>query len=143
MSGGVPSVGVMAITINAVGVVAEDFATTLGFYERLGCRFEVAPSGGHADADLGGFRLMVDSAASMAAFGLADAAPGPRPGVALAAQLDSAAAVDALYAELDAKGQGLHKPFDAPWGQRYATVRDPDGTKVDIYAWLPGRQPGA
>ena len=131
--------------INAVGVVAADFATTLGFYERLGCTFTTFPGGGHASADLGGFELMVDSAESMESFGLADAAPtaGPRPGVALAVQLDSPADVDALYAELDAAGQGLHQPFDAPWGQRYATVTDPDGTKVDLHSWLPGRAPGA
>jgi uncharacterized glyoxalase superfamily protein PhnB len=28
-------------------------------------------------------------------------------------------------------------PFDAPWGQRYATVLDPDGTSVDLFASLP------
>ena len=28
-------------------------------------------------------------------------------------------------------------PFDAPWGQRYATVEDPDGTSVDLFAPLP------
>ena len=25
-------------------------------------------------------------------------------------------------------------PFDAPWGQRYAMVRDPDGNGVDLFA---------
>lgn len=27
-------------------------------------------------------------------------------------------------------------PFDAPWGQRYATVLDPDGNGVDLFAPL-------
>ena len=27
-------------------------------------------------------------------------------------------------------------PFDAFWGQRYATVLDPDGNPVDLYAAL-------
>ena len=26
-------------------------------------------------------------------------------------------------------------PWDAFWGQRYATVVDPNGVWVDIYAW--------
>jgi uncharacterized glyoxalase superfamily protein PhnB len=134
----------MTVTINALGVVAEDFETTLAFYERLGCTFRIYPGGTHADADLGGFTLMVDSAESMAQLGFAEAPhTGPRPGFALAAQVESPAAVDSLYAELDAAGRGLHKPFDAPWGHRYATVTDPDGTKVDLYAWLPGREPEA
>ena len=28
------------------------------------------------------------------------------------------------------------QPFDAFWGQRYATVLDPDGNPVDLYAAL-------
>jgi uncharacterized glyoxalase superfamily protein PhnB len=28
-------------------------------------------------------------------------------------------------------------PYDAPWGQRYATVADPDGYRVDLFALLP------
>jgi hypothetical protein len=27
----------------------------------------------------------------------------------------------------------IHDPFDAFWGQRYATVRDPDGNAVDLF----------
>jgi hypothetical protein len=27
-------------------------------------------------------------------------------------------------------------PYDAPWGQRYATVLDPDGNIVDLFAPL-------
>jgi uncharacterized glyoxalase superfamily protein PhnB len=130
----------MAVRINAIGLVAEDFRATLAFYERLGCTFRDATEP-HAEADLGGVRLMVDTAASVAEFGEGEI--GPRHGVALAAQLESPAEVDALYAELDAAGRGALKPFDAPWGMRYATVTDPDGTSVDLYAWLPGQQPPA
>ncbi len=130
----------MAVSINAIGLVAADFPATLAFYQRLGCTFADATEP-HAEADLGGVRLMVDSAESVAQFG--DGETGPRHGIALAAQLESPAEVDALYAELESAGHGAHKPFDAPWGMRYATVRDPDGTSVDLYAWLPGRQPPA
>jgi uncharacterized glyoxalase superfamily protein PhnB len=127
----------MAVRINAVGVVATDFRATLAFYERLGCSFD-GTAGPHAAADLGGVKLMVDDAAS-----LGETELGPRHGFALAAQVATPADVDALYAELAADGHGLHKPFDAPWGQRYATVTDPDGTRVDVYAWQPGQEPPA
>jgi uncharacterized glyoxalase superfamily protein PhnB len=30
--------------------------------------------------------------------------------------------------------KGHLAPFDAFWGQRYATVLDPDGNHVDLYA---------
>ena len=31
---------------------------------------------------------------------------------------------------------GKTEPFDAFWGQRYATVVDPDGNPVDLFAPL-------
>ena len=60
--------------------------------------------------------------------------------ITLAAQCDSPAEVDGLHDELSKLGSGSHlAPFDAFWGQRYATVLDPDGVRVDLYAALvPG-----
>lgn len=124
----------MTVRINAVGLVATDLKATLAFYERLGCTFDEA-DGPHVEADLGGVRLMLDTAESVAAFG--EGETGPRHGIALAAQLESPADVDTLYAELAGSGRGKTEPFDAPWGMRYASVTDPDGTQVDLYAQLP------
>ena len=46
--------------------------------------------------------------------------------------------VDALFERLMAAGhQGLRHPWDAFWGQRYASLLDPDGNGVDLYATLP------
>ncbi len=57
--------------------------------------------------------------------------------LALAFGVGSVAEVDALFEKLTAAGHaGLLKPYDAPWGQRYATVADPDGNWVDLFAPL-------
>jgi uncharacterized glyoxalase superfamily protein PhnB len=125
----------MTVRVNAIGLVATDFGATLSFYERLGCEFAAPVEPPHAEADLGGVKLMVDSAESVAQFG---DEVGPRHGIALAAQLGTPAEVDALYDELSSGGRGVLKPFDAPWGMRYATVSDPDGTHVDLYALQRG-----
>ena len=51
--------------------------------------------------------------------------------------IDDPDAVDAAYERLVALGYDGHKaPWDAPWGQRYALVRDPDGNSVDLFAPL-------
>jgi uncharacterized glyoxalase superfamily protein PhnB len=58
--------------------------------------------------------------------------------VSLAFALPDPAAVDDAYAQLTGAGhQGELEPFDAFWGMRYATVLDPDGTGVDLFALLP------
>jgi uncharacterized glyoxalase superfamily protein PhnB len=46
--------------------------------------------------------------------------------------------VDRVYRELLDAGATPHKePWDAFWGQRYAQLKDPDGTVIDLYAPLP------
>ncbi len=46
--------------------------------------------------------------------------------------------VDEVYARVIAAGfRGKAPPHDAFWGQRYATVLDPDGNGVDLFADLP------
>lgn len=124
--------------LDALGLIAADLAATQAFYERLGCEFGPGPE--HVEADLGGFRLMIDRADFLRELGSLSGPIGPRPGFALAVRLDSAQEVDDLYAEL--RSEDAVAPFDAPWGQRYATVHDPDGTAVDLYAWLPGQPDG-
>ncbi len=56
----------------------------------------------------------------------------------LAFLCDSPSEVDALYARVtNADGRAGHTPpFDAPWGQRYAQVTDPDGNLIDLFAAL-------
>ncbi len=122
-------------TLDAIGVVAKDMAVSLAFYRRVGVPFPAeADAEAHAECPLGsGMRLMVDTEASMRGFNPGfDGTPGDR--VVFAARLDTPAEVDTLYAELDGDGFGVMPPWDAPWGMRYATVRDPDGTHVDLYA---------
>jgi uncharacterized glyoxalase superfamily protein PhnB len=56
--------------------------------------------------------------------------------VALAFLCPDPAGVDAKYEELADLGFGHRDPWDAFWGQRYASVLDPDGNQVDLFAPL-------
>jgi uncharacterized glyoxalase superfamily protein PhnB len=56
---------------------------------------------------------------------------------ALAFACENPAEVDAAWDTLTGAGyQGHLAPFNAFWGMRYAVVRDPDGTPVDLFAVL-------
>ncbi len=88
------------------------------------------------ESNIGGIRLMFDTEETIRSF---------QPGwngtgsgrLSLAAECGSPADVDRLHDELSGLGSGSHlAPFDAFWGQRYATVLDPDGVVVDLYAAL-------
>ncbi|MFD8348782.1 MULTISPECIES: VOC family protein [unclassified Streptomyces] len=129
----------MTARFNAIGLVVSDMAASVTFYRRLGFAFppgcEEQP---HAEAELpGGIRLLLDTEESVRSFtpGWQPPAGGGRHSLALLC--DTPAEVDALYAELTGAGcKGEREPWDAPWGQRYAVVNDPDGHGVDLFAPL-------
>ena len=63
--------------------------------------------------------------------------PTGDPRTGLAFLCDSADDVDRVYRELlEAGAESAKEPWDAPWGQRYAQLKDPDGNAVDLFAPL-------
>ncbi|MBV7695848.1 VOC family protein [Streptomyces sp. TRM70350] len=130
----------MTPRFDAIGLVVSDMAAAVVFYRRLGFAFpEGVEEQPHAEAELpGGVRLLLDTEESVRSFH-----PGWQPPVgsgraALALLCDTPGQVDAVYEEMVAAGyHGELKPWDAVWGQRYATLHDPDGNGVDLFAPLP------
>jgi uncharacterized glyoxalase superfamily protein PhnB len=92
----------------------------------------------HYEAPLGGgIKLMLDTEEVMASFVEDFTTPEGNDRISLAVECDSPADVDGTYDRvLEAGYTGVRKPFDAVWQQRYATVSDPDGNDVDLYAPL-------
>ena len=130
----------MTPRVDAVGVVVSDLAASLAFYRRLGIEAPDDPENvGHVEATLpNGLRLMFDTVDMVRSFNSSWQPPTGGHRIALAFACTDAAEVDAVHAELVAAGAASAlAPFDAPWGQRYATVHDPDGNPVDLFADLP------
>ena len=121
--------------LNAFGIVASDLAQSIRFYRLLGVDVPETPDEGHIDTFLpNGVRFMLDTEETVRSF---DAnwsrATGNQLGLAF--ECESPAEVDEVYARVtDAGFHGEREPFDAFWGQRYASVLDPDGVPVDLYA---------
>ena len=128
--------------LDAFGIPVSDMARALAFYRRLGLEFpEGAENEGHVEAELGGgIRLMIDTEEVMRSFDPEWRRPTEGHLVGGAFRCETPEEVDAVYADLLANGGSAYKePWDAFWGQRYAQVRDPDGTVIDLYAQLPER----
>jgi catechol 2,3-dioxygenase-like lactoylglutathione lyase family enzyme len=119
-------------------IFAHDVARSLSFYRLLG--LPVPESGEtHVAVDLpGGNTLSFDTEETIAGMHPGWAPPSSPIGrLALAFGVDTPAQVDELFETVTAAGHaGPLKPYDAPWGQRYATVADPDGNWVDLFAPL-------
>lgn len=106
------------------------------FYRLLGLEVPDATED-HLEAVLpSGLRIMFDAVSLAKQLDPEWTTPTGHP-IALAFRCASAKEVDDLFARVTAGGfRGKAAPFDAFWGQRYATLLDPDGNAVDLFAEL-------
>jgi uncharacterized glyoxalase superfamily protein PhnB len=127
----------ISITSTVVEIVSADLPRSLSFYRLLGLAVPDS-DGPHVEIELpGGNRLAFDTEEIIAGMHPGWTPPTSAGRVALAFGLRSAPEVDELFARVVQAGYlGTLEPFDAPWGQRYASVTDPDGTTVDLFAAL-------
>lgn len=129
----------MTPTFAAVELVATDMAKTLDFYRELGLEIPAAANDQpHVEYVLaGGIKLMWDSAEMMRSLMPGWVEPIGEDRLSLAFDCHTAAGVDETYAALTGLGHlGSTAPWNAPWGQRYAVVEDPDGRSIDLFAAL-------
>lgn len=129
--------GLTEMKINAVAVTSKNFEITKQFYSLLGFVFSDTAEEDHVEPSTpdGSARLMIDSTElSQKLLG-----EGPKPGnhSGFAIEYDAPEEIDSIVEKVASAGFAVVKePWDAFWGQRYAVVEDPDGYKVDLYAYL-------
>jgi uncharacterized glyoxalase superfamily protein PhnB len=127
------------LTSAVVQVFAKDVPKSIAFYRLLGLPFpDPGEPDPHVDVELpGGNRLSIDAEQTITGMHPEWMPPDTAGRVALAFGLGSSDEVDAMFAKVTEAGHpGPLAPYDAPWGQRYATVLDPDGNIVDFFAAL-------
>lgn len=129
----------MTPQLDLIGIVTADLSASLAFYRRLGLDIPPgADSEAHVEITLpGGLRLAWDTEDVIRSFAPDWQPPSGGHRIGLAFRCADADAVDREHAALVAAGyDSAVAPFDAFWGQRYATVHDPDGNAVDLFAPL-------
>lgn len=125
------------LTSTVFQIFANDVQRSLDFYRLLGLAVPDTQDP-HVAVELpGGNTLSFDTEETIAGMHPGWTPPASAGRLALALGLASPSEVDALFEKITAAGHaGPLKPYDAPWGQRYATVADPDGNWVDLFAAL-------
>jgi catechol 2,3-dioxygenase-like lactoylglutathione lyase family enzyme len=130
----------MTPRFDLIGFVVADMPASLAFYRSLGLDIPTsADDEPHVEVVLpGGVRLAWDTIDVIRSFDPEWQPPTGGPGMSTAFLVNSPAEVDGTHDAAVAAGFAVHKaPWDAFWGQRYATLIDPDGNHVDIFAPLP------
>jgi catechol 2,3-dioxygenase-like lactoylglutathione lyase family enzyme len=122
--------------LDLIGIYVEDTQRSLSFYRKLGWEIPAVPdSEKHVEITLqNGLRFSWDELAMMKTFDPEAKIAADLVGVFL---FEDKHQVDAKYLEVTNAGYVGHlPPADAPWGQRYAIVKDPDGHKIGLSASL-------
>ncbi len=128
--------------LDALGVVVKDMARAIQFFRLLGVVVPETPGEDHVEVKLdSGVRLMLDAESMVKGFMPHWEEPkGTRVGLAFLCA--SPADVDAHVEKVRAAGfMVVKEPWDAFWGQRYATVHSDDGVSVDLFAPLAVKAP--
>lgn len=130
----------MAPRFANTGIIVADMAASLDFYRRLG--LDIPPEADaqpHVQCTVAeGIDLCWDTLETITSFDPSYEPPAGGIRMSLGFACDAPADVDATYADLVGAGHRGHlEPFNAVWGMRYASVADPDGNGVDLYALLP------
>lgn len=121
------------IRLDMIGIVCSNLEASVAFYRNLGLDFP-DPDGPYVEAQTpGGIRVSLNDVAMVKDI-TGDVETGGQS-MSLAFLCDDPDHVDRLFDTLMGKGyKAKLEPFDAFWGQRYATILDPDGNAVDLFA---------
>ncbi|MDR3474951.1 MAG: VOC family protein [Devosia sp.] len=125
--------------ITDVCVLVRDLEASIAFYrDRLG--FALAHRApGFADFTGKGLTLALWERTHIAHHAGVPTHPDKPASLVIAVRLASAVELDAVHAELAAKGVPfVGPPRDYPWNARAAYFTGPDDEIWEVYAWLPG-----
>ncbi len=124
------------MSLDAIGIACRDIKQSIKFYEHLGISFKEVGEEHFEGTTPSGVRIMLDSFELMKKINPNWVEP-QQPGIILCFLQESPSQVDETHKKIVDKGFVSEKePWDAFWGQRYSSVKDPDGNQVDIFAPL-------
>jgi uncharacterized glyoxalase superfamily protein PhnB len=124
------------MNLSAIGIACKSIDQSLKLYQMLGLDFKKFDEDHFEATSSQGVRIMLDSFELMKKINPNWSEP-QNPGITLCFEQANPQQVDDIFKKLTAAGfQSVKPPWDAFWGQRYASVKDPDGNQVDIFAEL-------
>ena len=124
------------MSLDAIGIVCGNLKMAIRFYRILGLNLVEKGPDHWEGMTPGGVRIMLDSVDLMKKIN-PDWEEPVGSGVILCFKQASPGKGDELFLKvIEAGFKPVKAPWDTFWGQRYASVEDPDGNQIDLFAPL-------
>lgn len=124
------------MSLDAIGIACRNIDKSIEFYNLLGVEFKEFGEGHFEGKTKSGVRIMLDSFELLKKINPNWIEPG-QSGITLAFFQSKPTKVDGIFKTITEKGfHGEKEPWDAFWGQRYASIKDPDNNQIDLFAPL-------
>ncbi len=125
------------MSLDAIGIISKDMPKSILFYQLLGVELKGIQGVDHWEGTTpSGVRLMLDSVALMKEIN-PDWKEANGSNIVLCFKQKTPKDVDKLYSKIKSSGfKSIKEPWDAFWGQRYASVQDPNQNQIDLFATL-------
>lgn len=119
-----------------VGNIVNDMTQALSFYQTLGFNVLGEASPDYTELQNNGVRISLNSLQMITGvYGFAPSQQGDK--IELAFLCETAAEVDNTVKKMSQAGYIVFKePWNAPWGQRYAIIKDVDANLISLFAPL-------
>lgn len=123
------------MSLSAIGIVCSNLEKTIEFYSLFDLEFKQEGGPQHYEAlSSQGLRIMLDSVDLIKEIN-PDYVHKNHSNIVLCFEQSSPDLVNSLYEKVTSNGAlAVKEPCNAFWGQRYASIKDPDGNQVDIFS---------
>ena len=124
----------MSSNLNAIGIICKDIKRSISFYTVLGLSFTEIGEGHYEGSSDHGLRVMLDSIDLIKKIN-PEWKEGSGGGIVLCFNQSTVDEVDIAFSKLVSEGyETVKSPWNAFWGQRYASIKDPDGNQIDLFS---------
>ena len=121
---------------DCIGIASKSIEKSIHFYSLLDLEFQKYGDDHYEANTESGVRIMLDSHKLLKEIN-PNFSECKNPTTTMGFKFSTPQEVDQAYKRIiDEKYISIKEPWDAFWGQRYASVVDPDGNQIDLFAPL-------
>ncbi|MFV0393737.1 MAG: VOC family protein [Coprobacillaceae bacterium] len=124
------------MNLDMIGIIVKDMDESIKFYECMGLGVSARHGDDYVELEHDGIRISLNTKKMITGiYGFEPTSSGDK--IELAFKMPTIEAVDILANKMKEEGYTIFRDaWDAPWGQRYAIIKDPNDNLLSLFCNL-------